>query len=356
MSKKYFTVGPTELYDNVSLYFNEAIEKKLFSVSHRSKEFEEINSFTVSELRKLLSIPDDFYVFFLSSATECMERSIQNLVAEKSFHFINGWFAQRYFDISKSLGKNPGFTKAESGNNFNDFTVPNVEEMVCITHNETSTGTTFPIDKIHDIRKANPHIIIAVDAVTSVPYYKFDFSTIDVLFFSVQKGFGLPPGLGVMACRKSLLQKSIELTYKGHITGTYNSFAKLASNAEKNQTTMTPNIPNIYLLGKVCSDLNSKGIDNIRTDTEKKANLFYSFFDKHPNINPFVNDKDIRSFTTIVLESKIDTAKIHQKLEYNGFAVSNGYADFKDKHIRIGNFPMHTFEDVSNLLYLFKKF
>lgn len=356
--KKYFTVGPTELSDGILNYYKEAVEKNLFSVSHRSSEFEEIYSRTVNSLKVLLGVPDNFYVFFLSSATECMERSIQNLVYKKSFHFINGWFARRYHDIALALGKEPDYVKSEFGKNFDYDNIAITEgiELICITHNETSTGTIFNIDKIIEIKQSKPNIIIAVDAVTSLPFYRFDYSHIDVLFFSVQKGFGLPPGLGVMLCRKNLIEKSISLSERGVCTGTYNSFVKLAANADKNQTTMTPNIPAIYLLGKVCDDLNNKGLDVIREETEKKANLMYNFFDKHSNIKPFVKDFDIRSKTTLVLKSKIDTEKMLSKLEYNDFVVSKGYADYKNRHIRIGNFPMHKYEDVSNLLYLFKKF
>ena len=356
--KKYFTVGPTELSDGILDYYKDAIENNLFSVSHRSPEFEEINSRTVTSLKMLLGIPDDFYVLFLSSATECMERSIQNLVSEKSYHFINGWFAQRYYDIAKALGKNPECVKSDFGKSFDydGVTIPEGTEMICITHNETSTGTVFNTEKIYELKQANPHIIIAIDAVTSLPFYAFDYSNVDLLFFSVQKGFGLPPGLGVMICRKSLLEKSKSLAENGLNIGSYNSFIKLAANSDRNQTTMTPNIPAIYLLGRVCDDLYDKGLDTIREETLKKANLIYNFFDKHLNIKPFVKDFDMRSKTTIVLESNTDTEKILAKLEYNDFVVSKGYADYMNKHIRIGNFPMHKFEDVSNLLYLFKKF
>lgn len=358
MKKKYFTVGPTEIADSVSENFSDAIENGIFSVSHRSKEFEEINSNTVNSLKSLLNIPDDFYIFFLSSATECMERIIQNLAEKKSYHFINGYFAERFLNISKQLGKKTEFIKSEYGKDFtfNDVNIDNDVELICVTHNETSTGVVFNADSVYDLKKRHPGKIVAVDIVTSVPYYQFDFNFIDVAFFSVQKGFGLPPGLGVMICRKSLIEKAINLIDKGIVVGSYNNFIKLASNADKNQTTMTPNIPAIYLLGKSCETLINKGINTIRSETEKKANLIYSFFDKHTNIKPFVKDKDLRSLTTIVLETELDTEKIYTKLEYNDFVVSRGYSEFKDRHIRIGNFPMHTFEDVSNLIYLFKKF
>jgi len=358
MSKKYFTVGPTELSNGVAEFYSNAIDNNLFSVSHRSKEFENIYSDTVKSLKTLLDVPNDFYVFFLSSATECMERIIQNLVEKKSYHFINGYFAQRFLDISKQLGKETDFVKSEFGKDF-DFSKVIIEddvEIICVTHNETSTGTVFDTHSIYDLKRKYPEKIIVVDVVTSIPYYKFDFNFIDVAFFSVQKGFGLPPGLGVMLCRKNLIEKTKELIDKGIAVGSYNNFIKLAFNAEKNQTTATPNIPSIYLLGKSSDALLNSGVDLMRTETEKKANLIYSFFDEHPNIKPFVKEKGVRSLTTIVLETELDTNKILTKLEYNDFVVSNGYGDFKDMHIRIGNFPMHKFEDVSNLIYLFKKF
>lgn len=358
MNKKYFTVGPTEIAEGIAGHYSNAIENSLFSISHRSKIFEDIYSGTVNSLKALLNIPDDFYVFFLSSATECMERIVQNLVEIKSYHFVNGYFAERFLNISKQLGKETDFIKSENGKDFNwnDVNVSNDAEMICVTHNETSTGTVFNTNKIYDLKRKYPEKIMAVDVVTSVPYYQFDFNHIDVAFFSVQKGFGLPPGLGVMICRKDIILKAKKLNDKGVVIGTYNNFLKLAANADKNQTTMTPNIPAIYLLGKSCETMLNNGVDTMRSETEKKTNLIYNFFDKHPNIRPFVKDKYLRSFTTIVLETELDTNKIHAKLEYNDFVVSAGYGDFKDRHIRIGNFPMHKFEDVSNLIYLFKKF
>jgi phosphoserine aminotransferase len=358
MDKKYFTVGPTEIFPEIGEYFSEALSQKLFSVSHRSKEFERICEDTNSSLRKLMNIPEDFYVFFLSSATECMERSLENLVEKKSFHFLNGFFAERYYEFAEQLRKEPVFVKSDYGKGF-DFAnteIPNGTEMICITHNETSTGVALPLNDIYELKKKYPDIILSLDIVTSVPYYNIDFNFVDLAFFSVQKGFGLPPGLGVMICRKSLIEITKMMQDKGINIGAYNNFLKLALNADKNQTTVTPNIPAIYLLGKSCELILQKGIDNVRNETEKKSNLLYGFFDKHDTIKPFVKDAGIRSKTTLVLETELDVDKIIEKIEYNGFVLSKGYRNFKDKHIRIGNFPVHKFEDVSNLIYLFRKF
>ncbi|MCE1164383.1 MAG: aminotransferase class V-fold PLP-dependent enzyme [Bacteroidetes bacterium] len=358
MNKKYFTVGPTELFPEVAEMYRGAAAEGFFSVSHRSKEFEEILEATVNSVTTLLDVPDDFYVFFLSSATECMERIIENTVERKSFHFVNGYFAQRFYDIASQLKKEPEFVKTEFGKGFDlaNTVIPADSELICITHNETSTGAALPLEGIYGIKKEHPDKLVALDIVTSVPYYKIDFTYIDIAFFSVQKGFGLPPGLGVMFVRKSVLEKTKDMQSKGINIGTYNNFIKLAANADKWQTTMTPNIPAIYLLGKVSDLIIEKGVEAMRTETEKKANLIYNFFDKHDTIKPFVKDKELRSKTTITLETELDTAKIFEKIEYNGFVLSQGYGDYKGKHIRIGNFPVHRQEDVSNLIYLFRKF
>lgn len=358
MNKVYFTTGPTETLPELQELYADAVKNKIFSISHRSEEFSAIVKFTVEKLRELLGIPGDFQVFFLASATECMERSIQNLVEKKSFHFINGYFAQRYYDISEMLGKNPEFLKTGFGKGFNfkETVVTEDAEMICITHNETSTGTALKLNDIYELKSRYPDKILALDMVTSLPYYKPDFNFADIVFFSVQKGFGLPPGLGVCIVKNTLINKVNYINNKGINIGSFNNYLNLYRNADKYQTTVTPNIPGIYLLGKVCELLLGKGAENIKTETDKKADLLYNFFDKHTDIRPFVTDKDLRSKTTIVLETKLETGKILEKLEYNGFVLSRGYKEFRDRHIRIGNFPVHRFDDVMNLIYLFRKF
>ena len=50
--------------------------------------------------------------------------------------------------------------------------------------------------------------LLAVDAVSSLPYPDFDYTKLDSVFFSVQKGFGLPSGLGVWMANDKCLAKA----------------------------------------------------------------------------------------------------------------------------------------------------
>ena len=358
MKKVFHTVGPTELYPEVKGFMIEALEKNIPSLSHRSEDFMEIYKETASNLRELLGIPDDFRIFFLSSGTECMERIIQNLVEKKSFHFVNGSFSKRFYTIAKELGKDAEKIEMEAGKGF-DFEgieVPDDAEVICLTQNETSTGVALDMKDIYKLRERYPEKLIALDIVTGVPYMKIDFSKIDCAFFSVQKGFGLPGGLGVLIVNKLCIEKTRELKGYGINTGSYHTFEKLAGNSDKFQTAITPNVMNIYLLGRVCKVLLDKGIENIRKDTEEKAKMLYEFFDENEKVKPFVKREDDRSMTTLVLEIPDGNAgKLREKLSEEGIIVSSGYKEYKDIQIRIGNFPMHTRENIMNIINALKK-
>lgn len=355
MKRIYFTVGPTENFPEIKTYAQTATKDKIFSVSHRSKEFTIIQLQTVIELKKLLGIPKDYYIFFVSSATEGMERIIQNLVCKRSFHFVNGYFAERFYNIAKQLQKSPYKAKAEFGGGFDirNIEIPSDNELICLTQNETSTGVALNMKDIYNLKKRYPEMMIALDIATATPYEKIDFSKIDAAFFSVQKGFGMPPGMGVIILKRKCIAKTKKMLEEGYNIGSYNNFISCALNSDKYETPVTPNLPSIFMLGKICKLLNDRGIETIRKETEKKADLIYRFFDKHRFVKPFVQDKNLRSKTTIVLNSSVESELVIKRLSDKGFIISSGYGQFKNSQIRIGNFPVHKTEDVKKLLYTF---
>lgn len=353
MEKVFHTVGPTQLYPIVRDEMIKALDENILSLSHRSKEFMEIYKSTADGIRKLLGVPASHKVFFLSSGTECMERILENLVATKSFHFVNGSFSKRFYTTAKELSKEPEKLEVEYGRSF-DFEgtrVPDDAELICLTQNETSTGVALDMQEIYKLKDRYPDKLIALDIVTGAPYIKIDFDRIDCAFFSVQKGFGLPGGLGVLIVNDRCLAKAEDILAAGASTGSYHSFQSLAANADKDQTAITPNVMNIYLLGKVCEYLNDIGIETIRKDTEEKAALLYAALENSPALKPFVKDPKDRSMTTIVIQvPEGEAAAIRERLAAQGIIVSTGYKEYKDKQIRIGNFPMHTKENIQNII------
>jgi phosphoserine aminotransferase len=345
-----FTPGPSQLYFTVSDHAKQAFKEGVPSISHRSKLFEKISNEATDGLRQLLNIPDDFSIYFTGSATEIWERLVQNLVEEKSFHLVNGSFSKRFYEISLQLNKKATKIEAADGNGFDDVSIPEGTELIAVTHNETSAGVMLPLEYIHKLKTSNPNALIAVDAVSSLPYPAFDFSKLDSVFFSVQKGFGLPAGLGVWIVNKKCIEKSEQLLAKGISIGSYHNIPSLQSFAVKNQTPETPNVLGIYLLSKVVADFLRRGVDTIRKETEYKAAILYQALDKHDLISPFVKEKKFQSKTVIVADTQTHTETLAKFLATKGLFAGDGYGPFKKTQLRFANFPAHSKEQYELLV------
>lgn len=351
MKKFYFTPGPSQLYFTVEEHLRAALRENIPSISHRGKAYENIHRQAVEAIRQLLSLPDDYHVFFTSSATEIWERIVQNLVFAESFHLINGAFSSRFFEIAENYQINALSQVAEEGKvvQADQLLIPETAELISITQNETSTGASQPVADIVKIRQAFPEQLIALDVVSSAPYVRMDYSAVDTAYFSVQKCFGLPAGLGVWMVNSRCIQKAEALLSKNRIIGSYHSLPSLLEKGAKNQTPETPNVLAVYLLGKVAADMLEKGIDQIRRETDYKAAVLYQAFEESSILRPFVENVDHRSRTTLVAETTVPASSIISKLSEKGLVIGSGYGKFKDKHIRIANFPTHSKEQTELL-------
>jgi phosphoserine aminotransferase len=346
-----FTPGPSQLYFTVEDHVRTAFRDGIPTLSHRSKSFEKLYRDAVEGLRELLGVPGDYHIFFTGSATEIWERLIQNLVDEKSFHLVNGAFSKRFFEIAGQLGKTPEKIEVLNGAGFTQvINIPNDTELIAITQNETSTGVSVPLDLIYSLKIQNPHAIVAVDAVSSLPFPEFDYTKLDSVFFSVQKGFGLPAGLGVWMMNDRCISTAEVLQSNGIHIGTYHSLPTLKMFALKNQTPETPNVLGIYLLGMVVKDMLRRGIETIRRETDYKAALLYHALEKHSDVSPFVKEEQHRSRTVIVAETGSHTEQLTKKLIANGLQPGDGYGPAKKSQLRFANFPTHSKEQFELLV------
>jgi phosphoserine aminotransferase len=351
-----FTPGPSQLYYTVADHARKAFKDNVPSLSHRSKEFEGYFEKATKGLKELLGIPSHFHIFFTSSATEIWEKSIQNLVEEKSVHFVNGAFSKRYYEIAKQLGRNAIKIESPLGESFALEQPAFADaEFIALTHNETSTGVALTNAFINQFKEKNPKALVAVDAVSSLPFPAFDYTKIDSVFFSVQKGFGMPAGLGVWVVNDRCIEKAESMLAKGISIGSYHNLPTLLLNAKKNQTTETPNVLGIYLLSCVVEDFLRIGITKIRQETEYKAAILYQALNSHPLAKVFVKSPTDQSKTVIVAECGEHVENINKYLSQQGFYPGDGYGDKKKTQLRFANFPAHSKEQYENLVDLLGK-
>ncbi|MGC3946882.1 MAG: aminotransferase class V-fold PLP-dependent enzyme [Chryseolinea sp.] len=352
-----FTPGPSQLYFTVEDHAKIAFREGIPSLSHRSKKFESIYKDVSDGLRALLGMPGNFHIVFTGSATEIWERIIQNLVERRSLHLVNGSFSKRFYEVALQLGRASNSIEVAPGLGFNnDVVVGDDVELIAVTQNETSTGVSTPLQVLTDLRRKHPAALIAVDAVSSLPYPDFDYNVVDTVFFSVQKGFGLPAGLGVWLINDRCIEKAQELLGKHISIGSYHNLPSLIQHEAKYQTPETPNVLGIYLLGKVIADMLRVGIHKIRKDTEYKAALLYNELNAHATIKPFVKDPLLQSKTVVVAETGGVTKAITERLLENGIQPGDGYGAGKSTQLRFANFPTHGKEQFELLCDILKTF
>ncbi len=339
-----FIPGPSQLFLTVPDHLRVALKDGVPSLSHRSKAFEAIYSETADGLRTLLRLSSGFHIAFVSSATEIWERSIQSLVERTSFHAVNGAFSRRYYEVSKILGRQASAQVTPDGTSFDTIDAQPGQELIALTHNETSTGVSLPGDLFRSVRKQHPEALIIIDAVSSLPYVDLDYTCVDSVFFSVQKGFGLPAGLGVWIYNDRCVEKATRMQAAGKSAGTHHSLVSLHSFALKNQTPSTPNVLAIYLLGKVTGDFLRRGISKIRHETEYKAAIVYQALEKHQLIKPFVKQPAHRSQTVITVTAGQRISDFAAVLESKGLHPGEGYGTHKQSQLRFANFPAHSKE------------
>ena len=359
MSKRiFFTPGPTHLYPTVDKHINDALDQQLLSVSHRSAAFHKVYRETDENLRELLGLPSDFYTCFTGSATEIWERFLLSCVQSKSTHFTNGSFSNRFHAFAEQIKLNTQQYKADFGKGFSgDYLIDHDSEAICFTSNETSSGVYTQEQLMHSIKSANSSKLVAVDAVSAVPYPKFDYTKIDSVLFSVQKAFGLPAGLGVWIYNEKCLAKAEEkLSISEAFSGTYHNLVNIHKNVIKYETACTPNILGVYVLGKVAKDLLNIGIEQVRREFNEKSAKLYHFAESTDLLDPFVKEKSHRSPSVIVCNTKSNSIEINSYLKELDMQVGTGYKDYKEKQIRIANFPAISNENIEKLIEALKKY
>lgn len=355
MSLTFFTPGPAQLYPTFEKHLQTFVSEQLGSISHRSQQYRDLHKFTVQQIRTLLNVPETHQVLFLGSASEAWERILFSCVELESFHLVNGSFSKKFHDYSQGLCKYAHLQEKPMGEGFSasEIVVPEYAELIAVTHNETSSGVQMPVSEIHKLKQKYPDKFIGVDIVSSAPYPELDFNLIDTAFFSVQKAFGLPAGLGVWIVNEKCLQKA-EYIRNQYSIGAHNDLPTLWKNALNNETPATPNVMGIYLLGKVAEDFNKIGVKAMRKETEQKADLIYKFIESTSGFSPFVAEKKYRSQTVVVADTEAPSADIIKAIKEKGMVIGSGYGKYKASQLRIANFPATSLEQVQSLIHELK--
>lgn len=314
----------------MATYLQDAMNEGILSQNHRSAAFMEMLKECISAFKQKQNIPDDYEVYFTSSATECWEIISQSLVKNHSHHIYNGAFGEKWFEYASRLGKNTSATNFHFQENI-PKTFSSDADVWCFTQNETSNATQI---ENSFFGKLKTEALIAIDVTSSLGGIELDWKAGDIWLASVQKCLGLPAGMGVMICSPKAIKRAEKIGERNH----YNSLLFIRDNFKKYQTHYTPNILAIYLLMRIMQQV--PDIQIISTHIKERAKDFYEFISQETNLDLLITNEEVRSETVIAIKGTVDEISVlKQKAKENNIILGNGYGAWKDSTFRIANFP-----------------
>jgi predicted phosphoserine aminotransferase len=341
-----FVPGPVDVDDEVL----QAQAQPM--LPHRGQEFEEIFQRT-SEKAKLLFFTKNRVFLSASSGTGLQEAAIRNLVDKKVLSCVNGAFAERWYDVAVSNGKDAERLAFEWGRPVDSdrvaATVKNGGfEALTIVHNETSTGMQNPVNEVAEtVRAVAPNTLILVDAVSSLSGAKIETDTwgLDMVLTSSQKALALPPGLALAAVSDRAMEKAKTVENRGW----YFDLLRLEKHRLKDSSPATPAMSLIFALDRQLDRILAEGIENRFARHSAMAKRVHEWAEAQGLSMYAPEGFRSQTVTTIKNERSIDVSALNSFLKKRGMRISNGYGPLKNITFRIAHMGEIQISDLDEL-------
>jgi len=357
--KMNFNVGPSQNGPEVANDIREALEQGVTIISHRSPRFYEYFAKARREIFSYFSLPADWKMYLLASGSEAMETACRGLIRKRSWHFVNGNFSRRAYNFATMIGKDAQLNERPEMQGFTGEpeAVPDGTDCAFFTKTETATGVAISWDYMREFRKRNPDVTVVCDVVSVAPTEPLDTELADFYFFGVQKACGLPAGLSVALCSPKALAKAQALQKEGFDIGANRALTTMEEYAVKDATLDTPNVLQIYLLGKAFERFNAKGLRTIEAETIAKAEQLYNWLEQSEHYYPAVKEKTLRARTAVAVAfaDGVEEPQALEALTEAGFETGLGYGHLRGSMLRIANFPAHSLSDHKELIDALEK-
>lgn len=244
----------------------------VMEMSHRGKEFMSIAAEAEADLRKLMSIPDNYKVLFLQGGASSQFAMVpMNLLAGKSSadYFLTGHWSKKAVAEAKRFAE-VNVAVDTSGNNFTD--IPDASEWelnkdaayLHYTPNETIAGVEF-----QEIPDAGDVPLVA-DMSSEIISRPVDVSRFGVIYAGAQKNIG-PAGLTIAIVRDDLI---------GHAGSNTPAMMNYQTFAENDSMYNTPPTYAWYIAGLVFKwVLAMGGVAAMGEINKRKADKLYQAID-----------------------------------------------------------------------------
>ena len=328
MKKHNFNAGPSILADEVIENAAKAILDfngsglSLLSISHRTKDFDDVMAEADVLFRELLHIPDNYKIIYLGGGASTYFYEIPaNFLGRKAGYVNTGVWAKKAIKEAKRYGEVEVLASSED-RNFTyipkGFAIPADLDYVHITSNNTIYGTEYHEDL------SSPVPLIA-DMSSDILSRPVDVSKYAMIYGGAQKNLA-PAGVAFAIIREDMLDRIVRdlptmMSFRTHV--------------ENNSMFNTPPVFPIYVLKETLKWLKSiGGVDEIYRRNKEKAALLYDEIDRNPLFvgTAVKEDRSLMNVCFVMSEPYADLPP-----EFLEFAKGKGMVGIKG-HRLVGGF------------------
>ncbi|MDO5553649.1 MAG: 3-phosphoserine/phosphohydroxythreonine transaminase [Planctomycetia bacterium] len=265
----------------------------ILEISHRSKPFDDIINSAESNIRQLLSVPENYKVLFLQGGALTQFAMIpMNIIGgrnESADYIVSGTWSKKAASEAKTQGKvniiwdgkEGGFRRKPKAGEY----TTSADAAYCYTAlNETIEGVQWK--ELPNVDKP-----LVADASSEIFSRPIDVSKFGVLYACAQKNAG-PAGVTVIIIREDWLERSPDTLPSMF------SYKKLAA---ANSMLNTPPCFSIYMVKLVTDWLLNDigGLEKMAAINEEKAALLYAAIDESNGFYTGHADKEYRSVMNV---------------------------------------------------------
>lgn len=253
--------GPTPVPDRVQKAMNAPM------INHRGPEFRALLPELEQGLRWAFQTENDMLIF-PASGTGGLESAVANVISpgERVLAVTIGAFGDRFADLASAFGADvlrytlPWGEAADPQDLDDLLSRENEIATVLVTHNETSTGVTNPMNQIAEVVKGRGRLLV-VDGVSSIGSIDIpvDRWQVDVAITASQKGWMLPPGVTML----SVSPKAWERQKQCRSPRFYFDWERAHKMQQKGMTFTTPAVGILFGLREALQMMREEGLQAI---------------------------------------------------------------------------------------------
>lgn len=341
--------GPTPLPPHVLA----AMSRQM--IDHRGPEFEALYGQAVAWLKLFFETEQDLFVL-TCSGTGGMEAALANTLSpgDRVLAVNIGVFGKRFGTIAERYGMDVTWMNVTMGHAADPAELARMLAehgpfaAVLITHNETSTGVTNPLEALcRVVREADPAPLLIVDSISGVGAIRLrqDELGIDVAVAGSQKAWMAPPGLAFI----SFNQRAWQAYETARCPRFYFDLGSARRYAQRNQTPSTPNITALYALHAALERLSQEGVQAVH-ERHQRIGDYCRRLAVEAGLNLYAAE-GVRSntVTALTLPEGLDTNWLRNELRTRYGIVCASGRDPSVEMIRVGHMGYVSEQDLDEV-------